>query len=125
MTKRLPGWIIVLLLLPRFASLADTIHVHALEGNDTHPGSHELPLRTIQKALSKAKPGDTILLVPGQPPIRPGTQDHQLKELRRQVADAMMRVLNRCQKNELIDDSELERLSNRLAMSPEDIKQAE
>ncbi|RYG47861.1 hypothetical protein EON79_06195 [bacterium] len=55
-------------------------------------------------------------------PVRSGTQDHELKELRRQVAEAMVRVLSRCHKHGLIDDAELERLSHKLSLSPENIK---
>ncbi|MBN2111958.1 right-handed parallel beta-helix repeat-containing protein [Candidatus Woesearchaeota archaeon] len=35
------------------------------EGNDSNPGSEELPLRTIKKAASLAEPGDSILVKSG------------------------------------------------------------
>lgn len=47
-----------------------TLHVHAQDGNDASSGSADAPLRSIRQAVERARPGDTILLIPGQGLIR-------------------------------------------------------
>lgn len=42
-----------------------TINVNPVSGNDANPGSTAQPLKTLTKALSKAKAGDTVKLAPG------------------------------------------------------------
>jgi hypothetical protein len=47
------------------AASASTIYV-SLDGKNSNPGSSSAPLRTIQKAVNRAKPGDTIVVGPGR-----------------------------------------------------------
>ncbi len=58
------------LLPPR--SPAASYHVDAARGSDAATGEQAAPLRTIEQALSKAQPGDAVVLVPGQAPIHEG-----------------------------------------------------
>ncbi|MEY2599299.1 MAG: hypothetical protein RLZZ142_1558 [Verrucomicrobiota bacterium] len=57
---------IVALLLRTLAPSGSTAEIHvSLSGNDTASGSPEAPLRSIQAAAERARPGDTILVAPG------------------------------------------------------------
>ncbi|MDQ0766081.1 right-handed parallel beta-helix repeat-containing protein [Streptomyces canus] len=47
------------------ASAAPTTLVVATDGNDTAPGTLDRPLRTVQRAVDLAKPGDTIAVRAG------------------------------------------------------------
>lgn len=51
-------------LLPRIAPTAAELHV-AVTGDDAHPGTPAVPLRTIQRAADLAQPGDTITVHTG------------------------------------------------------------
>lgn len=49
-------------------------------GDDTRPGTKEQPWRTLEKASSRARAGDTVVLLPGVysgvlQPVRSGTED--------------------------------------------------
>jgi len=54
-------WVSLLVLTVATAAPADTYYV-ATGGSDENPGSEAKPLRTIQKAASLARAGDTILV---------------------------------------------------------------
>lgn len=48
------------------------LHVDSRGGSDQNPGSEGAPLKTVARAVALAKAGDTIALVPGQPPLHEG-----------------------------------------------------
>ena len=54
-------WVSLLVMTMATAARADTYYV-ATNGSDENPGSEARPLRTIQKAASLARVGDTILV---------------------------------------------------------------
>lgn len=58
---------------------AATLYVDSIQGKDANKGTEEAPFRTIAQALKNAGPGDTVLLVPGQPPIHEGAIFHDKK----------------------------------------------
>ncbi len=58
--------ITALLILAPLAHAASIWHVNAATGNDTAEGhSTDAPLRTIQAAVARVQPGDTVLVAPG------------------------------------------------------------
>ncbi|RRK01416.1 DUF1565 domain-containing protein [Opitutaceae bacterium TAV4] len=58
--------ITALLILAPLAHAASIWHVNAATGNDTAKGhSTDAPLRTIQAAVARVQPGDTVLVAPG------------------------------------------------------------
>ena len=49
---------------------AADIYVDYNKGNRKNPGTKEAPLDIVARALNKAKPGDTIYILPSDKPIR-------------------------------------------------------
>lgn len=72
----LPVRAFVALIVLTSATFARTIHVNDAWGNDEwtgvteSPSGHDGPLKTIQKAVDQAQPGDVINLAPGSGPYR-------------------------------------------------------
>ncbi len=58
-------------LLPAFNAAAGNVYYVALTGSDLNPGTQGLPWRTISKAVTVAKPGDTVY-------VRGGTYAEQV-----------------------------------------------
>lgn len=61
----------------------DTIFVDAETGSDSDPGTKAAPVKTIQRALTRAQPGDTVQVRPGRygqqvETVRPGTPDEPI-----------------------------------------------
>lgn len=57
--------LLMVIFLPVTAG-AEIFYVHAEKGRKGATGSAEDPLRSVREAVVRARPGDTILLVPGQ-----------------------------------------------------------
>ncbi len=60
--------ITILILVPHLANATNTWHVSAHTGNDNTPDagrSPTAPLRTLQAAIQRIRPGDTIMVAPG------------------------------------------------------------
>lgn len=51
--------------LASVGAVADTLYVNNVTGNDGNAGTANLPLKTIQAAISTAHPGDVISVAPG------------------------------------------------------------
>ena len=91
--------------------------VHAIEVIDGYPDRFDR-LRKGQRDYAGARWDPNV---PG-PPLRPGTPDHQLRELRRRVGAAAVRVLRRCHKEGLVGDEDLEEFSRALSLTPDDVR---
>ena len=65
----LAGWnvrVLFLLLLPTFLTAAT--YYASPSGNDSNPGTHAQPFRTVSRGIQAANPGDTIVLQDGTYP---------------------------------------------------------
>jgi hypothetical protein len=54
--------------------------------------------------------------------LRPGTSDHELKELRRRLTDSVSLVLSRCYKEGFVSEAELEEYGERLRLDMHELK---
>ena len=55
-------------------------------------------------------------------PIRPGTRDDELKELRRRLIDSPYHLLSRCYKEGFVTETELEEYAERLGLDSHELK---
>lgn len=58
------------------------------------------------------------------PPLTRSTKDHEIKELRRRLADAMYHVLSRCYLEDLITEHQLDKSGETLQFDVREIKRA-
>lgn len=56
------------------------------------------------------------------PPMKRGIKDHEIKDLRRRLADAMYRILTRCYKENLITEQQLDQSGETLGFDVREIK---
>jgi parallel beta-helix repeat protein len=59
------GGLVLVLASPLAVTTTATTYYLTTSGNDANPGSAELPLRTVREAISRLKPGDTLLVGAG------------------------------------------------------------
>ena len=67
MNKKFVLIFVLVIILSSISILAQTyfVDVNSDSANDSNPGTINLPLKTIQRAIDLALPGDTVLVMPG------------------------------------------------------------
>ena len=63
-------FVIILMVLTSFCSVADEIYVDYVKGRKNNPGTKDLPLPNFSYGQKKLKVGDTLYILPSDKPIR-------------------------------------------------------